>query len=385
MVGGHLFFLQDKIGLLDKIGQKKIMSYLISLLFFLWAFSSPAFASEAGFWQEAAFQDIPLRGPSAAVGVVLYNHGTDLHNEQHKLIPPPYIRLLAQGGWDVVKLARPRAVDKVQRAENAVVSEIKLLQRRGYRRIILAGPSRGGWLGLMAATREPVFAVIAAAPGGYGVEGNGIQRSLNEMKARLPHIKPGTRVMIFDFKGDPRSDKVGGRGGLFRQLLAPFPSVIIDRPAGFTGHTSSMNGRFARVYGACIRRFVEPSPLPAGFSCNTTSGAAVGDDLPLPPQLGLKERWFGIFPNGDARMIVITQRENKTAEIVLSWGTGAVGKPQRKAGWVRLKCTREAETTSCPRAGGKATLRSGEKGKLAYVWRETRTQKESLLVLERLP
>ncbi|MBC7952925.1 MAG: hypothetical protein H7Z12_14045 [Rhodospirillaceae bacterium] len=336
------------------------------------------------FWEEPAFPDRPLRGPGAALGVVVYNHGNDDSNEQYKVPVQPFVRLLAEDGWDVIKFARLRAADDVHRAEEALDAEVASLQRRGYGRIVLAGPSRGGWLALMVATRRPVFAVIATAPGGYGTKGHGPRRSLDEMRARLPQILPGTRVMIADFSGDPRADSVGGRGAIFRRALAGLPHVVIDRPQGFPGHTAAMTGRFARVYGGCIQRFVAPPPLPVDFSCDTASGLAVGADLPVPPEVaqvperGLLGRWVGIYPNGDARLLVVTEAEGSRLHAVWSWASGPTGKPERAPGFERLNCTVSGTAITCPRPKGVALFSRRADNHLQYQWVPADTRQKRL-------
>lgn len=332
--------------------------------------------AETGFWESPAFSDMPLRGPALAKGVVVYNHGIDDTNEQYQVPVQPYIHLLAEDGWDVVKLNRRRAVDEVSRAEDELAAEVASLERRGYRRIALAGQSRGAWLALMVATRRPIFAVIAAAPGGYGAEGNGLQRSIDDIRARLPHVFPGTRVMVMDFAGDVRADTKGGRGAIFRDALAQAgaAAIVLDKPPGFVGHTSAMTGRFARIYGNCITRFLDPAPLPENFSCDTSSGPAVAADLPLPPDaLGVPARgllgpWVGIYTNGDARILVVTQAQGNVVQVVWSWSDGPLGKKVRAPGFDRMRCSLAGHSLTCPRPKGVLVFDNRGDNHLDYQW-----------------
>lgn len=325
-------------------------------------------AAGRDFWEEPAFADRSLRGPAAARGVIVYNHGNDDVKEEYRTPVQPLMRLLAEDGWDVVKFSRRRAADDVRAAEDALVAEVAALRRRGYETIILAGPSRGGWLALMAATRVPVFAVIATAPGGFGTRGDGIMRSFAELQARLPQIQ-AQRVVVVDMAGDPRVDRVGGRGPAFRAALAGVPAWVIDRPPGFTGHTAAMTGRFARIYGACIRRFLAM----AQPDCDTTSGPAAADDLPLPPDArevpsrGLLGRWVGIYPNGDARVLVVTALGAGKAQAVWAWGAGAIARRERAPGFERLECRLTSDTLTCPRKTGLAVFRR-DGAELEYAW-----------------
>lgn len=344
------------------------------LLMVLLLFAAPAVARD--FWEEPAFPSYPLRGPGAARGVVVYTHGNHDTREEYKAPVQPLMRLLAEDGWDVVKFARRRAADDVHAAEDALVAEVQSLRQRGYDTIVLAGPSRGGFLALMAATRVPVFAVIATAPGGYGTRGDGAARSAAELRARLPAIR-ARRVVVVDMAGDPRVERVGGRGDLFRAALvgAGVPALVIDRPPGFSGHTAAMTGRFARAFGPCIRRFLAE----AAASCQGYDG----DDLPLPPEAravrsdGLLGRWVGLYRNGDARALVVTRAEGERVRAVWAWGAGPLDKPERRPGYEWLDCRLAGAILTCPRPNGVARFRK-DGSRLAYAWLPERSNQARL-------
>lgn len=325
-------------------------------------------AAARDFWEEPAFRDRPLAGPGAAVGVVVYNHGNDDFKEESEAPVQPLMRLFAEEGWDVVKFARARAADDVRAAEEALVAEVAALRARGYGRIVLAGPSRGGWLALMAATRVPVFAVVATSPGGFGTRQDGARRSFAELRTRLRQIR-AERVVVVDMPGDPRVEAVGGRGAMFRAALAGVPALVIDRPPGFTGHAGAVTGRFARVYGDCILRFVAQGDA----GCDTASGRAAAEDVPLPaearavPPRGLLGRWVGIYANGDVRVLVVTDADADSARIVWAWGAGPVAKPERAPGFERLSCRRAGATLTCPRLNGTAVFNASGGG-MDYAW-----------------
>ena len=52
-----------------------------------------------------------LLGPQKALGVVVWNHGRSLDTEDYKSPTPPYLRVLRDTGWDVMRFDRLRDGD----------------------------------------------------------------------------------------------------------------------------------------------------------------------------------------------------------------------------------------------------------------------------------
>jgi pimeloyl-ACP methyl ester carboxylesterase len=121
------------------------------------------------FWTEWGFCDLSPHGPHAAQGIVIWNHGISGTSEQFKAPPALALRILHARGWDVVKLNRHNlgeTASSLARAAARTEEEIRVQRSRGYRRVVLAGQSFGGYVSLeTAADRRNVFAVVALAPG----------------------------------------------------------------------------------------------------------------------------------------------------------------------------------------------------------------------------
>ncbi|MBX9702145.1 MAG: alpha/beta hydrolase, partial [Acetobacteraceae bacterium] len=115
------------------------------------------------------FRASPLhlrRGPEGARGVVVWGHGyggPDRDNRDRPL--PGLLSVLNDAGWDVLRFDRHPADDLLTTSLARLVAGLPALRAAGYRRVILAGNSRGGWQAIMAAADRPdlVQAVIAAA------------------------------------------------------------------------------------------------------------------------------------------------------------------------------------------------------------------------------
>jgi pimeloyl-ACP methyl ester carboxylesterase len=283
-----------------------------------------------GFWISDGYEREPRLGPDKAKGVVIYNHGIQL-GESFGAPLAPYLRLVQRDGWDIVRLNRKWAWDRHYDSAKAVAWAADVMRQQGYRRIVLAGQSRGAWLAVMAASQvHGIHAVVSTAPGGYG-DGNigNIGRSAQQLADMLEDIK-GARTMLFFFSGDVRENVPGGRGEPSRRALARagVASVVINEPAGLDGHGAASSGLFARRYGECIVRFIAPDPTPADFACDTTRGLAAGADVKVPasavaadpaaapaPLRAFAGSWYGEYLDGAARRLIVTRLEpDGTAE-----------------------------------------------------------------------
>ena len=110
-----------------------------------------------------------LLGPEHAVGTVIWNHGRSINVEDSESATPPYLRVLRDSGWDVLRFNRPRDGDTLTASTHRLVELVGQAKHKGYRRIVLAGQSFGAFLALMAAdASDDVDAVVATSPAAFG-------------------------------------------------------------------------------------------------------------------------------------------------------------------------------------------------------------------------
>ena len=122
----------------------------------------------AGMGLDPAFKQ-DLVGPERAMGVLVWSHGRSITVEDSKSATPPFLRVLRDGGWDVLRFDRPREGDTLSDSTRRLVDHVARLKHKGYRRIVLAGQSFGAFLALMAAdVSDDVDAVVATAPAAFG-------------------------------------------------------------------------------------------------------------------------------------------------------------------------------------------------------------------------
>ena len=84
-------------------------------------------------------------GPARASGVLVWAHGTSSGaSDARGAEPPPLVRPFNDAGYDVIRFDRAPYVDSQIRAAGWLRDELPALRASGYRRIVVAGESRGG-------------------------------------------------------------------------------------------------------------------------------------------------------------------------------------------------------------------------------------------------
>ena len=310
-----------------------------------------------------------LIGPSRAIGVVVWSHGRSIDAEDWKSPTPPYLRILRDSGWDVLRFDRLRDDDTLGGSTRRLVGIAAQLKNRGYRRIVLAGQSFGAFLALMAAdSSDDVDAVVATAPAAFG-DFEDCYRTWRQNATRLypllEQIKRA-RVMLFFFHGDDFDP--GGRGEASRAILSRrgLGFAVVDQPAYLTGHWISSSGLFFRRFGDCVRDFVGDNGLKGEFACRPVWGEAPSAELRLPggllrsqpvaptrlaavgastpgsasaPPLGSggagQETWYGFYPNGREVLIAIEEVHGQDLTAIYAIGPGI--DENEPAEWSRRK------------------------------------------------
>lgn len=304
---------------------------------------------------DSAFHET-LLGPERAEGVVVWNHGRSLDIEDYKAPTPPYLRVLRDSGWDVMRFDRLRDGDTLSASSRRLTEIASDLKRRGYHRVVLAGQSFGAFLALMAADdSDDVDAVVATAPAAFG----DFQEYYDTWHLNATRLYPllerlrRTRVMLFFFHGDDFDP--GGRGVESRSILSErgLGFAVVDQPAYLSGHWISSSGAFLRRFGNCIRDFADNDSLHGEFSCKPVWGEAPSAELRVPTEIlhpsteapkltallgasaptiaadrGGKigptadDAWYGFYPNGREVLISIEAVTGRELTAIYAIGPG---------------------------------------------------------------
>jgi len=264
---------------------------VLSILVLAAAGVGPSIAAPT--WLAPAFPDINPLGPATAKGAVVWNHGRSVDTEDSEAPTPPYMALLHDDGWDTFRFNRKRAEDTLPRSATALARIVAKLKSDGYRRVVLAGQSFGGFLALMAAdASDQVDALVVTAPAAYGSFSDYYDSWRSNATQLFPLLQQvrHARVMLFFFHGDDFDP--GGRGERAREILTDrhIANIVVDQPPQLTTHWAATTPLFSRRFGGCILGFLDAAAVPNDARCerdtfwagsgNGTQG--VGEAQPRP-------------------------------------------------------------------------------------------------------
>ena len=315
---------------------------------------------------DPAYPQAPELGPAKAKGVVIWSHGRSLASEDWKSPTPPYLEALRADGWDVMRFDRLHQDDSLNASKGLLVGYAAKLKHEGYRQVVLAGQSFGGFLSLMAADdSSEVDAVVATAPAAFGAfddESAAWQLNAIRLYPLLADVRHA-RVMVFYFHDDDFDP--GGRGEHSREILSGrgLGYAVIDQPFYLTGHWAASSGLFLRRFGDCVRDFADAAGLAHAFACTPKWGTAPSAALKLPPELtggpvaepvstrpqasgasvagsaapaapsGLVPAWYGFYPNGREALLAIESERGDAINAVYAIGPSIDNK--YPAAWTR--------------------------------------------------
>ncbi|MEO3471088.1 hypothetical protein AAFN86_04410 [Roseomonas sp. CAU 1739] len=214
------------------------------------------------------FRAAPLmfrHGPAAAEGAVVWSHGYGgPAADQRQRNVPGAMALLNDAGWDVLRFDRDPAEDDLPAALGTLRRGLPLLREAGYRRIVLAGQSRGGWQSIMAAAERPewVHAAIAIAPAAHGeaARPNNLAAASEDFRRLLAGLPAdGPRLAVVVFVDDPFDPDPAARAVMVRETAArrSVPTLALYPEPPIRGHGGVTDWRFTRSQGPCLLTLVQ--------------------------------------------------------------------------------------------------------------------------------
>ncbi len=198
-------------------------------------------------------------GPVAARGAVVWLHGS--YDSAHEPPPPlpDWMRHLPERGYDVWLFNRQRGADGLESGGAGLLEGLAGLRRAGYRRVVVAGFSRGAFIALAALARPDLAdAVAAVSPAAHGTRAERRAVALAAFRERMA-AAGATRLALVLLRDDPfepdavaraaaaRESRVGRAGSL----------LLVDRPPAPRGHMGSFEPPFDADFGACIAAFLD--------------------------------------------------------------------------------------------------------------------------------
>jgi hypothetical protein len=191
--------------------------------------------------------------------------------------PQSWTRHFNNAGFDIWRFDRHPNTDDTVRATQWLRNDLRELRRRGYRHIVVAGQSRGGWNALMVLDEPGLVDVsIAIAAGAHGqrdptrenalLDTSALRDRLRDMERIFAsaHAAPNARLAVVNFHDDPFDGEPDGRVALLQRYAARFAGfLLIERPDGLNGHNAGRSSGFNERYGACLLRFATATNPPS--------------------------------------------------------------------------------------------------------------------------
>lgn len=249
------------------------MFRLIAVLLLLAA--GPAAAREiaaAPFRPSPSFNPV---GPLLARGALVWLHGG---YDPHQFPEPPpaqsWVGRMAARGYDIWRFDRRPGHDSLSAGRAGLLRGLKALRADGYRRVVVAGHSRGAFIALSAlAWPKLADAVAAISPAAHGTDPARRPAAIAAFAARMAAIPRQTadpqRFAFATLRGDPLEPGADQRLALLRKAAARTGLVLllIDRPAAPVGHMGGYDPAFDADFGACLAAFLDGKPAPTTGHC----------------------------------------------------------------------------------------------------------------------
>jgi acetyl esterase/lipase len=214
------------------------------------------------------------RGPQESVGAVIWSPGSTPNTSPSRNSTAAFVRTFNEAKWDVWRVDRTGPGQNTLKGAMDVLNQaVDRVKAAGYRKIVLAGQSAGGFISLiLGARRNDIDAAIATAPAVRGdltdKKPEELQRVLREFDAIFSvRINPNTRMAVALFDKDQFEPSANQRVTILQRRARSqgWPILLIDQPEGLAGHDVGRGVPFALRYRDCLLRFVELPTLEGGI------------------------------------------------------------------------------------------------------------------------
>jgi pimeloyl-ACP methyl ester carboxylesterase len=220
----------------------------------VWVLCGPAYAAGTEFIRAPEF---PYAGPAAARGALVWIHGTYGRDQMGPPPPPDFVGREAVTGMDVWCFNRDRADDPLDRGAKTLAREVQGLRDRGYRRVIVAGHSRGAWIALTILAHPGLAdAVVAFSPAAHGRKEDHKAQAMADWAGLWgAAVNNGTHVVLAQMMDDPWDPDPPRRLAIARERFGA-NLLSIFQPAEPKGHAGVYEPAFDEQFGARIASFL---------------------------------------------------------------------------------------------------------------------------------
>jgi len=203
--------------------------------------------------------DFAPAGPGVARGAVVWLHGSYDSATETPPALPDWLLHLPRLGYDLWLFNRRRGEDPLAGSGERLLEGLAGLRRAGYRRVVVAGFSRGAFISLAALARPDLAdAVAAVSPAAHGTRTERRAQALADFQERMKHAAGGRLALVL-LRDDPWDPDPAAR---VAAAVASRPAqaaglLLIDRPDAPAGHMGSFDAPFDARFGTCIAAFLD--------------------------------------------------------------------------------------------------------------------------------
>jgi pimeloyl-ACP methyl ester carboxylesterase len=227
---------------------------LLRLIVFLLLLSGRVWAGDPPFLRD---MDFAYAGPSVAKGALVWIHGTYGRDQTGPPPPPDFVGREASFGMDVWCFDRERSDDPLDRGATILARGVTDLRALGYRRVIVAGHSRGAWIALTVLAHPGLAdGVVAFSPAAHGTREERKAQAMADWAALWDAaVDSGTHVVLAQLADDPWDPDPARRLAIARHRFGG-NLMSIFQPSAPKGHAGVYEPAFDELFGARIAGFV---------------------------------------------------------------------------------------------------------------------------------
>lgn len=213
-------------------------------------------------------------GPRRAKGVLVWQHGySGRCNDQRMNAAWSVVTRFNLEGWDVLRFDRDPCLDgDIDWALSRLTESVPKLRSAGYRKIVLAGQSRGAWQSIefLAKGAVPIDGVLSISAARHGeATSRATLVAPEDWRRMIRAIKPGPvafAAVFFAWDGYvPEAvqqtafarEELTAKGIGNTVIYEDGEDVVPLRDGKRNGHGGAGSGVFTKRYGDCLIRFIE--------------------------------------------------------------------------------------------------------------------------------
>jgi len=248
---------------------------VLRLIAALLLFAAASAAGAADLPQAAPLHPAPAfapTGPAAATGAVVWLHGSyDTDTNPTPPAEPAWIGRLGALGYDIWRFDRTPGADPLAAGGDGLARGLEQLRAGGYRRLIVAGHSRGAIIALSVLGHPGLAdAVVAISPAAHGDNPARRDVAMAYWQRLMDAAAPGgPRFALVQLADDGLDLDPPARLAAARVAAehAGLPFLSIYQPETPRGHMGGYAPEFDRQFGAVLAEFLttggsslQPSP-----------------------------------------------------------------------------------------------------------------------------